>query len=181
MADQAVGNGRHAEAAVLQLRPYASTPGLPEPGTAEDGIDRATAAAYAQAFKCLADPTRVLLLNRLARAGRALLVGEIVAIMDVGQSTVSHHLRMLLEGGFVRVRRSGTTSAFEVNPECLARFPATAAVIMNEAPVGVAACACENQGEGPIGNPADSPWCECHDGDGACDTSTCSGCDCGEQ
>lgn len=116
-----------------------------------DGLDRATAEAYALAYRCLADPTRILLLNRLARARRALQVGEIVAMVEVSQSTVSHHLRILREGGFVRVRHVGTSSVFEVNPECLGRFPATAAIIMDQVPIGVAACtACEGQGIDPV-------------------------------
>jgi len=114
------------------------------------GVDRATAEAYAVAFRCLADPTRILLLNRLAKARRPLQVGEIVALVEVSQSTVSHHLRILREGGFVRVRRVGTSSFFEINKECLARFPATTAVILDQAPTGVAACsACESENGTP--------------------------------
>lgn len=125
------------------------------------GLDRVTAAAYALAYRCLADPTRILLLNRLARAGRPLLVGEIVGLVDVGQSTVSHHLRILLDGGFVRVRRVGTSSAFDVNPECLGRFPATAAIIMDQAPVGVAACAaCDGQHDEQVAGDI-AAWGEC--------------------
>jgi len=115
------------------------------------GLDRATAEAYASTYRCLADPTRLLLLNRLALAGRALQVGELVSLVDVAQSTVSHHLRILREGGFVRVSYERNSSFFQVNPECLARFPATAAVILGEAPVGALACsACEAQGFTPL-------------------------------
>lgn len=144
-------------------------------------MDRETATAFALAYRCLADPTRILLLNRLARARQPLLVGEIVALVDVGQSTVSHHLRLLLQAGFVRVQRSGTTSAFEVNPQCLSRFPATAAIIMDEAPIGVAACACDEQDldQATTGDPAPA-GCECHHDDdpAGCDPTSCTGCDC---
>src|ERR1051325_9737413 len=42
-------------------------------------LERATAAEYASWFKALADGTRVQLVSLLARAGRPMRVGEIVA------------------------------------------------------------------------------------------------------
>jgi len=53
-------------------------------------------------------------------------VGEIVEAGNLAQSTVSHHLRILREGGFVRVQRRGTSSLVVLNETCLERFPATA-------------------------------------------------------
>ena len=50
------------------------------------------------------DATRVLILHRLATARRPMTVGEVVAAVDVGQSTVSHHLKLLADTGFVHVR-----------------------------------------------------------------------------
>jgi DNA-binding transcriptional ArsR family regulator len=41
----------------------------------------------------------VLILNRLAVARRPMTVGEIVDAVDVGQSMVSHHLKLLAETG----------------------------------------------------------------------------------
>jgi DNA-binding transcriptional ArsR family regulator len=111
----------------------------------ESGLDRQTAEAYAQAYRCLADPTRILVLNRLAQARRPMTVGELVRLVDVGQSTVSHHLRILLEAGFVRVTYTGSSSQFQVNDECLDRFPGTAAAILGQAPAGAVDCtSCEN-------------------------------------
>jgi DNA-binding transcriptional ArsR family regulator len=59
-------------------------------------------------------------------------VGDIVSAVDVGQSTVSHHLRILHQGGFVHIRRVGTSSIVEINEDCLARFPATTAAILGQ-------------------------------------------------
>jgi DNA-binding transcriptional ArsR family regulator len=97
----------------------------------ENNLDRTTAEAYAHAFRSLADATRIIILNCLARAQEPLSVGELVEQVDVGQSTVSHHLRILLDGGFVQVRHVGTLSLFEVNADCLDCLPATAAAILN--------------------------------------------------
>jgi DNA-binding transcriptional ArsR family regulator len=50
-------------------------------------------------------------------------VGAIVDAVDVGQSAVSHHLRVLGEAGFVRVRREGNVSRWSMNERCIERFP----------------------------------------------------------
>ena len=55
-------------------------------------IGRELAGRYAGWFRALADPTRVQILNLLAVARAPMSVGEIVARVPVGQSTVSHHL-----------------------------------------------------------------------------------------
>ncbi|HSJ46215.1 MAG TPA: ArsR family transcriptional regulator [Euzebyales bacterium] len=58
-------------------------------------LDRGSAAAYASWFRCLADATRIQILHVLATAQGSRTVGEIVAAVGVGQSTVSAHLRRL--------------------------------------------------------------------------------------
>ncbi|MBV9327151.1 MAG: helix-turn-helix transcriptional regulator [Chloroflexi bacterium] len=88
----------------------------------------------------MADPTRILILNCLAREQRPISVGELVDMVDVVQSTVSHHLRILLDTGFVQVSRLGTSSLYEVNEACLDCFPATAAAIMNKPTADVGDC-----------------------------------------
>ena len=85
---------------------------------------------YASWFRCLADGTRLLVLSAVATAGRALTVGEIVARVGIGQSTVSHHLRTLAEERFVYMRADGTRTLVSVNPDCLQEFPEAAARIM---------------------------------------------------
>lgn len=97
-------------------------------------VTREQAATWAAWFKCLGDPTRILILNELARARRALSVGELVAKVDVGQSTVSHHLGVLAETGFVLAERAGTSSLYRVNEACLECFPSAADVVMGRGP-----------------------------------------------
>jgi DNA-binding transcriptional ArsR family regulator len=60
-------------------------------------LDRPTATEYATWFKALADPTRIQIVSLLARHGEPMNVGEIVAAVDVVQSTVSKHLKVLAE------------------------------------------------------------------------------------
>lgn len=97
-------------------------------------IDRASAQTYARWFQALADPTRVLICNLLADAGRPMSVGEIVAAVDIGQSTVSHHLKLLAEVGFVHATPKGTARLYRFNQRCLAAFPTAAELVMGRLP-----------------------------------------------
>jgi DNA-binding transcriptional ArsR family regulator len=66
--------------------------------------DRA-AAALAATFSVLGDPTRVRLLDALAR--RELCVCELAELIGSSDSAVSHQLRLLRSLRLVRSRRSG--------------------------------------------------------------------------
>jgi DNA-binding transcriptional ArsR family regulator len=101
-------------------------------------VTREQAEMWASWFRALGDPSRILILNLLATAGSARSVGEIVDELDLAQSTVSHHLKILGEVGFVFVDREATTSRWRVNDRCLACFPSAAEVVMGRAPVGAA-------------------------------------------
>jgi DNA-binding transcriptional ArsR family regulator len=97
-------------------------------------VDRASAEVWASWFRALGDASRVMILNQLAVARRAMTVGEIVDAVDVGQSTVSHHLKLLTDTGFVLVERRGTASLYRVNERCLEVFPSAAEVVMGQLP-----------------------------------------------
>ena len=99
-------------------------------------LPRDEAELFAGWFRCLADPTRIQILNLLARERRPLSVGEIVSALDVGQSTVSEHLRRLAETCFVLVDHQGTSSLFRINESCIACFPSAAELVMGEAKAG---------------------------------------------
>lgn len=93
-------------------------------------LDRPTAEEYASWFKALADATRIQIVSLLARAGRPMSVGEIVAAVDVGQSTVSAHLKVLAQVRFVLVDRRGTAAYYEINKACVSCFPTAADIVM---------------------------------------------------
>ncbi|GLZ78433.1 transcriptional regulator [Actinorhabdospora filicis] len=104
-------------------------------------LDRARAVEYASWFKALADPTRVQLVELLARHGESLSVGEIVAAMKMAQSTVSQHLKILLEVRFVLVEPDGNARRYRINAACLDRFPSAADLVMGKpAPSTPGAC-----------------------------------------
>ena len=95
-------------------------------------VDRDRAELFAGWFRCLADPTRIQILSLLASERRPMSVGEIVAAMDVGQSTVSEHLRRLAETCFVHVEHRGTASLFLVNQGCIEALPSAAELVMGD-------------------------------------------------
>jgi ArsR family transcriptional regulator len=97
-------------------------------------VDRRSAEVWASWFRCLGDPSRVLLLNRLAVAARPMTVGELVELVDIGQPTVSHHLKVLAQAGFVTCEPKANTSLYAVNHLCLERFPSAAELIMGVLP-----------------------------------------------
>ena len=66
--------------------------------------------------------------------GAPLTVGEITDQLDVGQSTVSHHLAKLAEVGFVISHAVGTSTLWRVNERCLDCFPSAVDVVMGRIP-----------------------------------------------
>jgi DNA-binding transcriptional ArsR family regulator len=100
-------------------------------------VTRDEAETWAPWFRALGDPSRIMILNLLATAGRAMSVGEMVDVLDLAQSTVSHHLKVLSEVGFLLVERDGTNSWWRMNERCLSCFPSAAEVVMGHVPAGV--------------------------------------------
>ena len=101
-------------------------------------VERYQAQTWASWFRALGDPSRILILNLLATAGRPMAVGEIADELGLAQSTVSHPLKILGEVGFALVDRQVTSSWWRVNEHCLACFPSAAEVVMGLVPDGVA-------------------------------------------
>ncbi|MER5626738.1 metalloregulator ArsR/SmtB family transcription factor [Streptosporangium sp. NPDC002544] len=93
-------------------------------------LEREAAEEYASWFRALADGTRIQIVSLLARRREPMTVSEIVAACGVGQSTVSHHLKILSEVRFVLVERHGTSGLYRINEECVRCFPTAADVVM---------------------------------------------------
>jgi DNA-binding transcriptional ArsR family regulator len=93
-------------------------------------LDRVAAQEYASWFRALADPTRVQLVELLARTKRPMSVGEIVTEMGLAQSTVSQHLKILADVRFVLVDPIGTARHYRINDACVRCFPSAADLVM---------------------------------------------------
>ncbi|RKH25104.1 ArsR family transcriptional regulator [Corallococcus praedator] len=70
---------------------------------------------HVDVFQTLADPTRLLIVEALRGGEHA--VNDIVDRVDIHQSGVSRHLRILQEAGFVQVRPEGTKRLYSLRPE----------------------------------------------------------------
>jgi len=95
-------------------------------------LDRAIAAEYASWFRALADPSRVQLVELLARTAEPMSVGQIVAAMGLAQSTVSQHLKVLAEVRFVLSEAEGNSRLYRINGNCVGCFPSAADIVMGK-------------------------------------------------
>jgi DNA-binding transcriptional ArsR family regulator len=70
-----------------------------------------------------ADPTRLAIIRQLA-GGDEVCACDFTACCDVAQPTISHHLKVLREAGWVSTRRVGLNIFYALRPEAVARFQA---------------------------------------------------------
>ena len=76
-------------------------------------------------LQAAADPTRLAILRQLSGQD-AICACEFTSCCDVAQPTVSHHLRVLREAGWVTSERRGSWVYYSLVPEAVARFGALA-------------------------------------------------------
>ena len=80
------------------------------------------AGSLERVFKALADRHRVKILNRLLGAdGEAVCVCDFEVMLGLKQSTVSYHLKQLLDAGIVEREKRGAYAYFSLAPGSLAR------------------------------------------------------------
>ncbi|MEP9353308.1 metalloregulator ArsR/SmtB family transcription factor [Xanthobacter sp. KR7-65] len=91
---------------------------LPDPQPDPEGAGRAALAAR---LRALAHPARLAMLATLAGQDRC-VCGEIVRALPLAQSTVSQHLKVLLDAGLIRSRAEGQRSSYCIDRDALARL-----------------------------------------------------------
>lgn len=69
----------------------------------------------------LADPTRLSILRELA-GGNEICACDFTACCDVAQPTVSHHLKVLREAGWVISERRASWVYYRLRPEAVERL-----------------------------------------------------------
>lgn len=83
-----------------------------------------------------ADPTRLAILRQLA-GGEDVCACDFTACCDVAQPTVSHHLKVLKESGWVRAERRGSFVYYRLRPEAVGRFQELATQLSPFTPASV--------------------------------------------
>ena len=71
--------------------------------------------AHLNAFQVVADPTRRRIVEILRNGERQ--VNDMVGRLDIHQSGVSRHLRILRDAGFVEMRPDGQRRLYSLRPE----------------------------------------------------------------
>src|SRR5689334_13342806 len=72
-------------------------------------------------LQAAADPTRLAILRQLSESSEVCAC-DFTACCDVSQPTVSHHLKVLREAGWVDADRRGAWVWYALRPEAVARF-----------------------------------------------------------
>ncbi|MCX4233295.1 MULTISPECIES: ArsR/SmtB family transcription factor [Streptomyces] len=105
-----------------------SEDGFLEGGTCGPGLhckplQRAEAEQLSAMLRTIADPTRLQLFRLLEQApnGEA-CVCDLADSLELRQSTVSHHLKIMTEAGLLDRERRGTWAWFSVNHDGLQRI-----------------------------------------------------------
>jgi ArsR family transcriptional regulator len=87
-------------------------------------VERAQAIRLAETAKALGDPIRLQLVDVLRKHAGKVCVYELLALFDVTQPTLSHHLKKLRDAGIVCAERRGTWAYYRLVPEALAELSA---------------------------------------------------------
>lgn len=80
-------------------------------------------ARLAQLARALGHPARVAIMRMLAQH-EGCIVGELVEVLPLAQSTVSQHIKQLKEAGLIRGEVDGPRVCYCVEPGVLALFKA---------------------------------------------------------
>ncbi|MCP4752830.1 MAG: winged helix-turn-helix transcriptional regulator [Proteobacteria bacterium] len=73
-------------------------------------------------FKALSDPTRLRLIKMMSDVNRAMCVNALTRVLDISQSAVSQHLRILKQAGLVQPDRRGNFIHYSLNNATVEMF-----------------------------------------------------------
>ena len=82
----------------------------------------AKTAEHAALFKALSDPSRLKIVHILCHQPQPLCVNALAGMLDITQSAVSQHLRVLKNVGLVNGERQGYHVHYTVDLDALRRF-----------------------------------------------------------
>lgn len=74
----------------------------------------------AETFKILGDPTRIKILQTLSK--RELCVCDLASVLQMGQSAISHQLRLLRSARLVKYRKDGKMAWYSLDDDHIANL-----------------------------------------------------------
>ena len=87
-------------------------------------VERDEAIRMAEVAKALGDPIRLQLVDVLRKHAGKVCVCELVPLFDIGQPTLSHHLKKLRDARLVDSERRGLWAYYYVVPEAMRELSA---------------------------------------------------------
>lgn len=85
-----------------------------------EALDAGNADGLARALKALADPARLRLISIVAASEDAeACVCDLTEPLGLSQPTVSHHLKVLVDAGFLTRSKRGTWAYYSLVPDAL--------------------------------------------------------------
>ncbi|MEZ5219188.1 MAG: metalloregulator ArsR/SmtB family transcription factor [Ilumatobacteraceae bacterium] len=93
----------------------------------DTALDETRATVLAQSFAALSDPIRLRLLSVVASSPSEVCACDLVEPSGRSQSTVSHHMKILVDAGLVTREKRGLWVWYRVAPERLAALRAALA------------------------------------------------------
>ncbi|TWH72550.1 ArsR/SmtB family transcription factor [Modestobacter roseus] len=103
-------------AGALTLHVVDDGPGC-APAALDGALDAARAGELARTLKALADPARLRVLSLVAAgAGREVCVCDLTEPLGLSQPTVSHHLKVLVDAGFLARDKRGVWAYYSLVP-----------------------------------------------------------------
>jgi len=89
-------------------------------------------------LQAAADPTRLAMLRQLSDCEQVCAC-DFTDCCDLRQPTISHHLKVLREAGWVTTERRGSWIWYALSPAAVARFRALTTAIGTPPPLGASA------------------------------------------
>lgn len=84
-------------------------------GTTPAALSTQRALTLSRSFKALGDPARVTLLALVAaHEGGEACVCDLTELLGLSQPTVSHHLKVLVDGGFLKREQRGRWAYYQI-------------------------------------------------------------------
>ncbi|HEY6633716.1 MAG TPA: metalloregulator ArsR/SmtB family transcription factor [Rhizobiaceae bacterium] len=96
----------------------------------EAGSPKAGSRRLAARFAALSHPARIEILTHLA-SHECCCCGDVVQKLDLAQSTVSQHLKILVEAGLVTFEPDRRRSRYRINREALSGLSGEVACLVN--------------------------------------------------
>ena len=95
------------------------------PPLASEPLSVEDARRFAQLLKAVAEPTRLRLVSLIAaQENREACVCDLTEPVGLGQPTVSHHLKILVDAGILHREKRGVWAYYSIIPGALERMAA---------------------------------------------------------